>query len=437
MNDKTFWPKAPYAWFFTSILLLAYIISFIDRQMINYLVVPIKEDMGLTDFEISFIQGWGFVLAYIFFSIPFGRIVDKVNRVRVLIGGIIIWSVATAACGFSKNAWQLVLSRSGVGAGEAALTPASWSIISDLFPVERRSFPMSIYLMGPYIGQGLSLLFGAQILRIYNEPVTLLESIIIQPWQIIFLIIAVPGVILGLFMFALKDPERKEVLTSDKEEKNSVKEVFSYVIENIGAYMPLLIGSAFIVVLLYGVQSWVPTFLHRIHGWEHTRIGDQYGLVALFSGSLGVISGPIVEKYLTKLNYNAATIIVCIITAVALTIFGPITFLSLSSDIVLIGIFITSFFITLPLALFATSLQNITPNQYRGVVSGLYVFTVNITGYGLGPMVVAFFTDKVFKSEMAIDLSMATIFLICGPISFFIFYFGRKPFAKALVMKSS
>ena len=394
--------------------------------------------MGLTDFEISFIQGWGFVLAYIIFSIPFGRIVDKVNRVRVLIGGIIIWSVATAACGFSKNSWQLVLSRSGVGAGEAALTPASWSIISDLFPVEKRSFPMSIYLMGPYIGQGLSLLFGAQILRIYNEPVTLFESIIVQPWQIIFLIIAVPGVILGLLMFALKDPVRKEVLISEKEEgTDSIKEVFAYVIKNIGAYMPLLIGSAFIVVLLYGVQSWVPTFLHRIHGWEHTRIGDQYGLVALFAGSLGVVSGPMAEKYLTKLNFNAATIIVCIITAVALTIIGPITFLSLSSDIVLIGIFITSFFITLPLALFATSLQNITPNQYRGVVTGLYVFTVNITGYGLGPMVVAFFTDKVFKSEMAIDLSMAAMFLICGPISFFIFYLGRKPFAKALVLKSS
>ena len=438
MNNSTSWPKPIYAWFFTSILLVAYIISFIDRQMINYLVVPIKEDMGLTDFEISFIQGWGFVLAYIIFSIPFGRIVDKVNRVRVLIGGIIIWSVATAACGFSKNSWQLVLSRSGVGAGEAALTPASWSIISDLFPVEKRSFPMSIYLMGPYIGQGLSLLFGAQILRIYNEPVTLFESIIVQPWQIIFLIIAVPGVILGLLMFALKDPVRKEVLISEKEEgTDSIKEVFAYVIKNIGAYMPLLIGSAFIVVLLYGVQSWVPTFLHRIHGWEHTRIGDQYGLVALFAGSLGVVSGPMAEKYLTKLNFNAATIIVCIITAVALTIIGPITFLSLSSDIVLIGIFITSFFITLPLALFATSLQNITPNQYRGVVTGLYVFTVNITGYGLGPMVVAFFTDKVFKSEMAIDLSMAAMFLICGPISFFIFYLGRKPFAKALVLKSS
>ena len=201
--------------------------------------------------------------------------------------------------------------------------------------------------------------------------------------------------------------------------------------------MPLLVGSAFIIVLLYGLQSWVPTFLHRIHGWEHTRIGDQYGLVALFAGSLGVISGPVFERYLTKLNFNPPIIILCIITSVALTIFGPITFLALNSEVVLIGIFITSFFITFPLALFATSLQNITPNQYRGVVSGLYVFTVNITGYGLGPMAVAFFTDKVFKSEMAIDLSMTTMFLICGPISFLIFYFGRKPFARALAVKRS
>ena len=236
-------------------------------------------------------------------------------------------------------------------------------------------------------------------------------------------------------MFALKDPERKEVLINENDERDSIKVVFSYIIKNIGAYMPLLIGSAFIVVLLYGVQSWVPTFLHRIHDWEHTRIGDQYGLVALFAGSLGVISGPVIEKNLTKFNFRAPTIIVCIITAAVLTIAGPVTFLALSSEYVLFGIFVTSFFITLPLALFATSLQNITPNQYRGVVSGLYVFTVNITGYGLGPMVVEFFTDKIFKNEMAIDLSMASMFLICGPISFLIFYFGREPFARALVGK--
>ena len=435
MSTQSTWPTSRYAWFFTSILLFAYIISFIDRQMINYLALDIKEDMGLSDFQMSFIMGWGFVLSYIIFSIPFGRIVDKINRVWVLIGGIIIWSAATAACGLSKGPFQLILSRSGVGAGEAALTPASWSIISDLFPVERRSFPMSIYLMGPYIGQGLSLLFGAQILRIYNEPINLFGNLILQPWQVIFIIIAIPGIILGLFMFTLKDPSRKGVAEDETREKDSLKQVFSYVLNNIGAYFPLLIGSAFIVVLLYGVQSWVPTFLQRIHEWELTRVGDQYGLVALFAGSLGVISGPIVERFLTKMKINDATIIVCFITAIALTILGPITFLMLSSDYVLYGIFIISFFITLPLALFATSLQNITPNRYRGAVSGLYVFTVNITGYGLGPMVVAFFTDKVFKDEMAIDMSMATIFLICGPISAIIFYLGRGPFSKALRTK--
>ncbi|MEC7831090.1 MAG: MFS transporter, partial [Pseudomonadota bacterium] len=117
MNNKTLWPKAPYAWFFTSVLLFAYIISFIDRQMINFLVGPIKEDMGLSDLWISAIQGWAFVLSYIFLSIPLGRLVDKINRVKVLIGGIVIWSIATATFGLSKNSYQLILSRSIVGAG--------------------------------------------------------------------------------------------------------------------------------------------------------------------------------------------------------------------------------------------------------------------------------------------------------------------------------
>jgi len=437
MNNKTLWPKAPYAWFFTSVLLFAYIISFIDRQMINFLVGPIKEDMGLSDLWISAIQGWAFVLSYIFLSIPLGRLVDKINRVKVLIGGIVIWSIATATFGLSKNSYQLILSRSIVGAGEAALTPASWSIISDLFPAERRSFPMSIYLMGPYIGGGFAYLFGAEISEIYTEPIMLFNSYQILPWQLIFLIIAIPGLLLGLFMFTLKDPERREVVKNDQVAEENIGQVFKYVWSNFSVYFPLLMGSALIVILLYGVQSWGIEFLTRVHSWERAEAGRKFGLMMLISGSIGVISGPILEKYLNKLKVNAATLIVCLISAIALTILGPYTFLILSSNMVISGLFLIMFFITLPLALFATSLQNVSPNQYRGVVSGIYVFTANIFGLGLGPMLVAFFTDIVFKNEMAIHLSMTSIFLICGPLSILIFYFGRKPFTKALTMKIS
>ena len=152
MSDQSLWPNKKYAWFLTTILLITYTVSFIDRAMINLLIDPIRDDLALSDIQMGQILGPGFMISYILFSLPVGRMVDKFNRIAVLIGGILLWSIATAAHGFSSDYYSLFVSRSGVGAGEAAVTPASWSIIADLFRPEERAFPMSFYLMGPYIG---------------------------------------------------------------------------------------------------------------------------------------------------------------------------------------------------------------------------------------------------------------------------------------------
>ena len=171
MNDQTSWPSKNYAWFFTTLLLITYTVSFIDRAMINLLIDPIRSDLGLSDIQMGQILGPGFMISYILFSLPVGRMVDKFNRIAVLIGGILLWSIATAAHGFSNDYYSLFVSRAGVGAGEAAVTPASWSIIADLFRPEERAFPMSFYLMGPYIGQGLALLFGGLVIQLYTVPI--------------------------------------------------------------------------------------------------------------------------------------------------------------------------------------------------------------------------------------------------------------------------
>ena len=196
MSDQSLWPSKRYAWFLTTILLISYTVSFIDRAMINLLIDPIRSDLKLTDIQMGQILGPGFMISYILFSLPIGRMVDKFNRIFVLIGGILLWSIATAAHGFSSDYYSLFVSRAGVGAGEAAVTPASWSIIADLFRPEDRAFPMSFYLMGPYIGQGLALLFGGLVIQLYTVPVEIL-GFTLQPWQMIFLLIAIPGFILS------------------------------------------------------------------------------------------------------------------------------------------------------------------------------------------------------------------------------------------------
>ena len=144
------------AWWALLLLTATYTFSFIDRQIINLLVDPIRTDLSLSDSQVSFLQGLAFVLPYVLLSIPLGRVVDRANRIRVLVIGILVWTISCVTCGLAKNFWQLGMARMGVGAGEASVTPASWSLLADYFPEDKRALPVSIFLMGPYLGAGLS-----------------------------------------------------------------------------------------------------------------------------------------------------------------------------------------------------------------------------------------------------------------------------------------
>ena len=137
------------SWWALIVLTATYTFSFIDRQIINLLVDPIRTDLSLSDSQVSFLQGLAFVLPYVILSIPLGRIVDRANRIRVLVIGILVWTIGCVTCGLAKNFWQLGLARMGVGAGEASVTPASWSLLADYFPENKRALPVSIFLMGP------------------------------------------------------------------------------------------------------------------------------------------------------------------------------------------------------------------------------------------------------------------------------------------------
>ena len=432
MSDQSLWPSKRYAWFLTTILLISYTVSFIDRAMINLLIDPIRSDLKLTDIQMGQILGPGFMISYILFSLPIGRMVDKFNRIFVLIGGILLWSIATAAHGFSSDYYSLFVSRAGVGAGEAAVTPASWSIIADLFRPEDRAFPMSFYLMGPYIGQGLALLFGGLVIQLYTVPVEIL-GFTLQPWQMIFLLIAIPGFVLSFGLAFLADPQRKGIINKEKQKDESFVDVIAYIKSKFSAFFTLIGSASFIVVLLYTFQAWVPTYIARVHGWDLSRVGYLFGIVTLISGSLGVLSGPVLERFLDRRGFKNSTHAVFLISASTLAVIPPLTFLFVTEDFILPGMFVISFFITLPMACFASGLQKMTPQNYRGSISGLYVFIMNIVGLSLGPTVVPFFTSVIFQDDMSINLALSYTFLIFGPISFAIFFLGRKSLNKALL----
>lgn len=202
-------PRASgYSWYVLSVLVVVYIINFIDRQILSILAVDIKADLGLTDSDLGFLGGAAFAVFYALFGIPLGRLADNWNRVRLLSIGLAIWSTMTALSGFARDNIQLSLARMGVGVGEATASPTAYSLISDYFPKRQRATALAIYSSGLYLGGGVSLLIGAKIGQVWNAAYPGGGPLNLVGWQAAFLAVGVPGLMLALWVASLREPVR-------------------------------------------------------------------------------------------------------------------------------------------------------------------------------------------------------------------------------------
>jgi len=423
------WPSERRGWIVTFILLIAFTFSFVDRQVLNLLVEPIRQDLQVSDTRISFLQGLAFAVTYILASVPIGRLVDRFNRVGIMIGGVLVWSATTIACGLSRNYTQLLIARFGVGAGEAALTPAAWSVLADYFRPERLARPISVYLMGPYLGAGLAMIAGAEVLdwsRTVDE-VSLPLVGVVAPWQATFIAVGLPGILVVALLATIREPERKGRQASQAEVP-PWREVWAYLLAHRKVYGALHLGVPFIVVMLYGLQGWTPTILLRVYEWDLADAGRAYGLIALVAGSAGVLTGPVVSRWLVQRGYRDAPLRIAMLGALMATLslislpFQP------TGELALVSIGFASFSVTLPLALITTVMQEVTPNNMRGVVNGLYVVTTNVLGLALGPTLVAASTDCIFADTLAVAKSLALVSLVVGPIAIWLLNGGRAAY---------
>lgn len=427
---KQAWPTALTSWYATVILTLAYTLSFIDRQILNLLVEPVKTDLSLSDTRISFLQGAAFVGTYVLMSVPIGRLVDRFKRVYVLIGGMLTWSAATISCGLSGSFAQLLSARMLVGAGESSVTPAAWSLLADYFPRDRLARPVSVFLMGPYLGAGLALIIGAEVIEWAGGMDALNVPFFgeLAPWQFTFIVVGLPGFLLSALLFTVHEPKRKGRLQEPESGGAPWPVVWRYVIRHWRIYCAFLLGVPFIVVMLYGLQAWVPTFLVRVYEWDIPRAGRSYGPIALLAGSAGVLAGPIVARWFDGKGYTDSPLRVTIIAAALACISVAPVPLQSEPMVALALIGAASFFVTLPLALVASALQTVTPNEMRGLIAGLYVVTVNVIGLAVGPTVVALLTDRLFGDPGAVGKSLSLLSLGVAPIAIALLASGMKPY---------
>jgi MFS family permease len=425
-------PTNAYGWYVAIVLLVGLTFSFIDRQVLNLLVVPIQADLKISDTQISALQGLAFVLTYVGLCIPVGRLIDRFNRVLIMVGGILIWSIATIACGLSRNYSEMFTARLGVGAGEATIHPGAVSVLGDYFSPGEMARPLSVYMMGPYLGAGIAMIFGAQVLEWTTEMDVIYFPILgeISAWQLTFISVGLPGFLIAGLFLTIAEPKR----TGRGLESQSVpswSQIIQYIISKRSVYAAIILGNSALIIMLYGLQSWVPTMLLRVFEWDLIQSGRVYGVVALISGSAGVLSGPFAVRYLERRNQTAAALKVAMAGATISTISLAILAFSPNAELALTCVSIASFFVTFPLAGTTSAIVVVTPNEMRGVITALYVVITSIFGLVLGPTLVATSTDFIFQDPKAVAKSLSLVAMLVLPMGIALMWNGSEDFETA------
>ncbi len=422
-----------YAWFVVFMLCLAAIISFIDRQIISLLVDPIKNDLGISDTQVSLLQGFAFALFYSAAAIPMGRLVDARNRKTIILAGMVLWSFATAVCGLAKVFWQLFVARMMVGVGEATLSPAGFSMLADYFPRKSLTRALSVFTGSSFLGTGIALLVGGFVISKMTEigPVDLGFFGTIRPWQMTFLIVSVPGLIFAFIVWLLvREPPRLGITKTaeQKDEALSLRQAWQYLIDNKIVILPVVFGFTFLTVAMFSVSAWVPAYFMRTHGMTAGEIGGIFGLYFVTLGSAGVVTGGLLSDWMKSRGYNDSNMRAGFISAILATPFLATFTLVPDKDLSLVLLAPVVFFGTMPFGTGPSALPLIVPNRLRGQMVAIYLLVANVIGQGGGPFLVAVFTDYVLGDS---DLIRYSISVVCPTVMLIgaaILFFGKKPY---------
>jgi MFS family permease len=418
MDSPTSPPQRPgaYAWLVVAVLMVAYIFSFVDRYVINLLVEPMKRDLHLSDTKVSLLLGASFALFYATLGLPIGRLADRHNRKNIIALGVGLWSLMTAACGLAQNYFQLFLARVGVGVGEAALSPAAYSLIADYFPKERLATALSVYSIGIYLGTGLAYIVGGRILEAVAPLGTVVLPVVgpIFSWQLVFFYVGLPGLLVGLLVFWLREPARRVWAGGPVPGGGPPSFAVSFQLlgQKRGLFWWFLAGAACFTIVSYSAGTWMPTYLTRIQHLKPKEASDFVGLISLTCAPIGLLLGGRLADYLSGRQVSAAKLRFCFWSAVlwlpiCLAYNAMPTTAATQATLVFFIIVMSS-----NIGVTAAAVQEMVPAQLRSFASALLLFAQNAVGLGLGPTSPALLNDLVFHDEMALGKSLAITALV-------------------------
>ena len=436
--DTAAWPDQRYGWFVVGVLTLAYTCSFIDRQILTLLIEPIRRDLQISDTQVSLLGGLAFSILYTTLGIPIARLADQAHRRNLMAAGLAFWSLMTAACGMARGFWGLFAARVGVGVGEAALSPAAFSLMADYFPPRKVALAISVYSMGLYFGAGLALMIGGTVVRLVsNAPAHELPIVgTVFPWQLTFFVVAAISLPILLLMFLIREPLRRGAVPAAAAPgaghpsgwpalRGFMRENRRTLACHIGAFTLFGIG---INCYLF----WAPTLMIRTHGWTAPQAGFTIGAMLFGLGTAGVYSGGWLAQRLAGRGHRDAVLRAAFYGMCAGLPFLVATPLLDDGRLATVGLGAAVFFMAFPQGLPSAALQVVTPNRLRAQMTAIYFFVGNLIASGIGPTLPALLGDYVFRDPAMLRYGLFVVQAIVLPASLLCLWLGFGAYRRSV-----
>lgn len=384
------------------LFMVAYLLSYIDRQILALLIGPIQSDLLLSDTQFACLNGLAFSLLYAILGFPLASMSDRYPRPPIIVGGVILWSLATMACGLCNSFWSLFLCRVLVGLGEAALAPAVYSYIADTVPRERLAGTLAFFFLGSFLGSGCAFLFGGWLLAFVQQH----HFMILHAWQICFMVVGLPGIFLGIIIaFTVHEPSCRIVPT-----KPVTASVAISFFRNHSTFFSLhMFGYTLLAVTLFSLFSWMPAHMMRIHHMSHTELGLTLGVIVIVAGCGGAFTSGRLIDILTKRGIWYAPQLVASSAAFAASIPLVISVTTMNTHLAIISFSVAFFFASFPMPPSATVLQIAVPASMRARFSAAMLFCNAIGGLSGGSLLIGALNDHVFHSAASIGTSIALV----------------------------
>ena len=409
------WPSPSRGWLIAALLGLASIASQSDRTVVNLAIEPIKAQFHLDDTHFGMLQGVAFGLFYVVCAIPVGRLLDRFPRTVVTGVCVGLFSLFSMGSGLTRSFAQLFLTRVGVGVGEASVTPAALSLLSDLVPPRKLGRAIAIFFLSAPAGMGLGLIGGGALIRWLTVSDALKGGPLagIQPWQGAFLVIGLPGLILAPCFLLMREPERRGGGT---QAALFLRETFRVVRDRAGAIVPMFAGFALVNLASFAFQIWMPAVFIRAYGWNPAQVGLGMGLLQLTFGTGGVFFSGWLSDWLAERGALDAQLKVAAFGFVGCGVLGALAPL-MPNGLLALALFAPALFLSnMPYPCAGTSIQLITPNRARAQVSAIYVMAVTLMGLVVGPLIVGLMSDHIFTSRTGVRFSLAVVVGAAAPL---------------------